>query len=213
VSLFFTNRVFALSSLAALLMYTTTFSILVLVSLHLQYLKGLAPTQAGLVMFAQPLVVALMSPVVGRLSDRLEPRVLATLGVVITGLGLGMLAAVKQASSLNHIMLCLVLTGLGFSLFAVTNMNAIMSSIGRGQQGAASSAVASMRVLGQVCSMGLVAMAFSLTMGEQAIRPETYPALEQALRFSFALAAAICVPCALCSLVRGQLRPEGGKPA
>ena len=56
-------------------------------------------------------------------------------------------------------------------------------------------------------------MAFSLTMGEQAIRPETYPALEQALRFSFALAAAICVPCALCSLVRGQLRPEGGKPA
>lgn len=213
VSLFFTNRVFALSSLAALLMYTTTFSILVLVSLHLQYLKGLAPTQAGLVMFAQPLVVALMSPVVGRLSDRLEPRVLATLGVVITGLGLGMLAAVKQASSLNHIMLYLVLTGLGFSLFAVTNMNAIMSSIGRGQQGAASSAVASMRVLGQVCSMGLVAMAFSLTMGEQAIRPETYPALEQALRFSFALAAAICVPCALCSLVRGQLRPEGGKPA
>jgi hypothetical protein len=61
--------------------------------------------------------------------------------------------------------------------------------------------------------MGLVAMAFSLTMGDQAIRPETYPALEQALRFSFALAAAICVPCALCSLVRGQLRPEGGKPA
>ncbi len=207
VSLFFANRVFALSSLAALLMYTTTFSILVLVSLHLQYLKGLRPTEAGLVMFAQPLVVAILSPLIGRLSDRLEPRVLATLGVVITGLGLLALSKIAATTPVSHITGCLVVTGLGFSLFAVTNVNAIMGSIGRGQQGLAGSTVATMRVLGQVCGMGLVAVAFSLTMGTAPIQPATFPALEHALALSFTLAAALCVPCALFSLVRGQLRP------
>lgn len=207
VSLFFTNRVFALSSLAALLMYTTTFSILVLVSLHLQYLKGLLPTQAGLVMFAQPLVTAVMSPLVGRLSDRLEPRLLASAGVLVTALGLLALGAIGHASSLTRITACLALTGLGFSLFASTNANAIMSSIAAGQQGSASSAVATMRVLGQLCSMGLVAMAFSLTMGAAQITPETYPQLERALSLSFRLAAILCVPCIFFSLARGRLRP------
>ena len=207
VSLFFTNRVFALSSLAALLMYTTTFSILVLVSLHLQYLKGLLPTQAGLVMFAQPLVTAVMSPLVGRLSDRLEPRLLASAGVLVTALGLLALGAIGHETSLARITACLALTGLGFSLFASTNANAIMSSIAAGQQGSASSAVATMRVLGQLCSMGLVAMAFSLTMGAAQITPETYPQLERALSLSFRLAAILCVPCIFFSLARGRLRP------
>ena len=207
VNLFYTNRVFALSSLAALLMYTTTFSVPVLASLHLQYLKGLSATAAGLVMFAQPLVVALMSPLVGRLSDRVEPRVLATAGVLVTGLGLLALATLGAGDGLGQVAASLGLTGLGFSLFAVTNVSAIMGAIGRGQQGAASSAVAAMRVLGQVCSMGLVAMAFSFTMGDAAIEPETYPALARALSISFGFAAALCVPCALCSLARGELRP------
>ena len=205
VSLFFTNRTFALSSAAALLMYTTTFSILVLVSLHLQYLKGLPASQAGFVMFAQPLIVAVISPLVGRLSDRFEPRVIATAGAVITGLGLGALARVTEATTLSQITGCLVVTGIGFGLFATTNVNAIMGSIDRGQQGAASSAVATARVLGQLCSMGLVSLAFAGTLGGAQIVPAHYPQLEAALRLSFALAAALCVPCAWFSLVRGRL--------
>ncbi|MSQ67831.1 MAG: MFS transporter [Gammaproteobacteria bacterium] len=208
VSLFLSNRVFALSSLAALLMYTTTFSILVLISLHLQYLKGLQPSQAGLVMFAQPLVTALMSPLVGRLSDRVEPRLLATAGVVVTALGLVALGGIGRDTSLARITVCLAFTGLGFSLFASTNVNAIMSSIATGQQGSASGAVATMRVLGQLCSMGLVAMAFSLTLGVAQITPETYLQLERALSLSFRLAALLCVPCVFFSLARGRLRPR-----
>ncbi|MGH8597644.1 MAG: MFS transporter, partial [Gammaproteobacteria bacterium] len=69
VSLFYTNRVFTLSSLASLLMYATTYSTLVLMSLYLQYLKGLNPTHAGLIMMVQPLLSALVSPLAGRLSD------------------------------------------------------------------------------------------------------------------------------------------------
>ena len=88
VELFYTNRVFTLSCLASLVMYTTTFANVMLVSLYLQYLKDVPPSRAGLIMMTQPLVMAIFSPMAGRLSDRVEPRVIASLGMALTALGL-----------------------------------------------------------------------------------------------------------------------------
>ena len=206
VSLFYSNRVFALSSLASLLMYATTYSTLVLVSLYLQYLKGLSPTQTGLVMLAQPLMSALLSPVAGRLSDRIEPRVIATLGVATTALGLFMLSWLKPLSPLAYVTACLITTGIGFSLFSSPNVNAIMSGIDQRLYGTAGAVVATMRVLGQLCSMGLVAAAFALTMGRVEITPATYPQLARALQLSFVIATGLCFPAILCSLARGRMR-------
>ncbi|MBI5615152.1 MAG: MFS transporter [Gammaproteobacteria bacterium] len=205
VTLFYTNRVFTLSSLAALLMYATTFSILVLASLYLQYLKGLPPTKAGMVMLAQPLMVAVFSPLAGRISDHFEPRFISTFGMAVTGIGLVMLAALTPETALTHVVVCLLTTGFGFGLFASPNVNAIMSTIKPNQYGVAGGAVATMRVLGQLCSMGLVATAFALTIGPVEITPETYPALSKALQLSFTVAAALCVPAMFCSLARGKL--------
>ncbi|CAN0486735.1 unnamed protein product, partial [Phaeothamnion confervicola] len=56
VELFYTNRVFTLSCLASLVMYTTTFANVLLVSLYLQFLKGVPPSRAGVIMMVQPLV-------------------------------------------------------------------------------------------------------------------------------------------------------------
>ncbi len=205
VRLFYTNRVFALSSLASLLMYATTYSTLVLVSLYLQYLKALTPMQAGLVMLAQPSVSAVLSPVAGRLSDRTEPRVIASLGVAITALGLWMLSTLSASSALWEAVACLLATGLGFSLFSSPNANAIMSGVPRSLYGTAGGVVATMRILGQLASMGLVAMVFALTMGRVEITPATYPALERALEASFLVGALICLLALACSLARGRL--------
>jgi len=206
VELLLGNRVFGLSSLAALLMYTTTFSILVLISLYLQYLQGLPPTRAGLVMLAQPLVVAIVSPLAGRLSDRIEPRIIASLGVGFTALGLLALSRIGPGTSLAATTACLTLTGLGFALFASPNASAIMGAVPRSAYGAAGGAVAKMRILGQLCSMGVVATAFALTIGQVEITPDTYPALGRALRLAFEIAALLCVPAAWCSLARGRVR-------
>ena len=210
VSLLLGNRAFGLSSLAALLMYTTTFSILVLISLYLQYLKGMAPTEAGLVMLAQPLVVAAVSPLAGRLSDRVEPRLLASAGIAITALGLLLLSQLTATSPVAQIVGCLLLTGFGFGLFGSPNVSAIMGAVGRGELGQAGGTVATMRILGQLCSMGIVAMAFSLTLGKVEISPANYPALGHALALSFGVAAALCVPALVCSLARGRLRAGAG---
>jgi EmrB/QacA subfamily drug resistance transporter len=77
IDLFRQNRVFAFSNLAALINYSATFAVGFFVSLYLQYLKGMSPRSAGLVLIAQPLVMTVFSPFAGRLSDRVEPRIVA----------------------------------------------------------------------------------------------------------------------------------------
>lgn len=201
------NRVFGLSSLASLLMYTTTFSVLVLLSLYLQYIKGLPPTRAGLVMLAQPLVVAVVSPLAGRLSDHIETRVIASLGVGVTGIGLLALSRIGPETPLSAVTGCLLLTGLGFALFASPNVSAIMGAVPRTAYGAAGGAVATMRILGQLGSMGLVATSFALTIGQVEITPASYPALGRALDLAFSVAALLCIPAAWCSLARGRVHP------
>jgi EmrB/QacA subfamily drug resistance transporter len=205
VDLFFTHRVFRLSSLASLLMYTATYAIVVLMSLYLQTIQSYSAAQAGMILMIQPLIMALLSPVAGRMSDRVEPRVLASAGMVVTALGLLMLSHLQIGSSLMYIVAALVLTGTGFSLFSSPNINAIMSSVESRHSGSASSAVATMRLLGQLSSMVLVTLSIALIMGNTPVSPETAPQLARAVDLSFTLGALLCIPGILLSLARGRL--------
>lgn len=208
VELFYTNRVFTLSCVASLVMYTSTFANVVLVSLYLQYLKGVTPAMAGLVMMSQPLVMTALSPLAGRLSDRVEPRVLASLGMALTALALAGLAVLDAASPLAATVACLLLTGLGFSLFSSPNANAIMSAVARGAYSQASSAMSVMRVLGQLTSMGVVAMVFALVLGPVRIAPAVYAELGQAISTCFALGALACGVGVFLSLARGEVHGQ-----
>ncbi len=206
VSLFYTNRVFTMSCLASVIMYAATFANIVLVSLYLQYLRGLTPAYAGFVLMAQPFVMACVSPYAGKLSDRIEPRVIASFGMGFTALGLLLLASIVPATPIGQIAVYLAVTGLGFSLFSSPNANAIMGSVGAHQYGIAASSVATMRVIGQVGSMGIVAMVFAIILGPVQITPAVYPQLEIAFTLSLGIAAVLCLPGIYLSLVRGRIR-------
>ncbi len=205
VGLFYTNRVFLMSCLASLVMYTTTFANVVLVSLYLQYLKGVDPSTAGLVMMAQPAVMTLVSPWAGRLSDRSEPRVIASLGMLLTAFGLAGFVWLDAASPLAGAVACLALTGLGFSLFSSPNANAIMGAVPRSDYGRAASAMSVMRVIGQMSSMGLVALVFALLLGPVQITPEVYPTLTRAIHVCFAAGAVLALGAIVLSLARGRV--------
>ena len=97
----------------------------------LQYVKGLTPLQTGLVLMAQPVVMGALSPVAGRLSDRIEPAVLASAGMALTTLGLALLGFLDAAAPLAPIVAVLLLIGAGFALFSSPNTNAIMASVER----------------------------------------------------------------------------------
>jgi len=208
VMLFYTNKVFTFSCLASLIIYTSTFMNVVLLSLYLQYLQGMSATAAGVIMMVQPLTMAVFSSLMGKLSDRLEPRVLASAGMSVTAVGLIMLGFLDASSATNTIVVALIVTGLGFSLFSSPNVNAIMGSVQKKNVGSASVAVSTTRTLGQMSSMVLVTLVMAVTLGSVQIEPSVYPSLEQAISLSFFIAAVLCVPGLYLSASRGRLHSQ-----
>ena len=208
VSLFIENRTFAFSCLAALINYSATFAVTFLLSLYLQYIKGLTPQAAGFVLIAQPIVMAVFSPLSGRLSDRIEPRIIATLGMALTMLGLVLLTFVGNNSVLVFIVISLMILGFGFALFSSPNMNAIMGSVDKRYYGIASGSVGTMRLLGQVLSMGIATLIFALFIGRAQITPEYYPALIRSVKVSLIVFAGFCGVGIYFSLYRGRLRED-----
>ena len=205
VRLFVSNRVFTLSCMASFILYTATFANVVLISLYLQYLKDISASVAGLFMMIQPLTMAIFSPLAGRLSDRIEPRIIASAGMVLTAAGLVMLALLNGVSSSGYLIVSLIITGLGFSLFSSPNTNAIMSAVEKRYYGSASGSIATMRVLGQMSSMILVTLVFALFIGQVKIQPANYADLQQAIHICFTIAAFLCLPGFLFSLSRGRM--------
>lgn len=206
VALFVENRTFAFSSMAALLNYSATFAVTFLLSLYLQYLKGMPPRAAGLLLMAQPVMMAIFSPIAGRLSDRIEPRLLASAGMAITVAGMLVLTQLRADSGSTGIVCTLVLLGFGFALFSSPNMSAIMGSVTKEQYGIASGAVATMRLMGQMLSMAIATVVLALLLGQEAIGPDNYDRFLLSIRVVFTLSALLCGVGVYFSLFRGRLR-------
>nr|WP_230972361.1 MFS transporter [Archaeoglobus neptunius] len=206
IRLFMKNPTFSLSSLAALLNYTSTFAAGFLLSLYLQYIKGFDAQQAGVILVSQPVVMAVFAPIAGWISDRIEPRVVASAGMALTSLSLFLFSSIESETSLNTVMADLVLLGFGLALFTSPNTNAIMSSVEKRFFGIASAMVATMRLVGQTLSMALVMLVFSITIGKASITPETYPYFMESVRLAFEIFTALCFIGIFASLGRGKIR-------
>jgi EmrB/QacA subfamily drug resistance transporter len=206
VRLLITNRVFTFSSLAALLNYSATFGVTFLISLYLQLGQGLDPQSAGTILIAQPVVMALLSPLAGKLSDRVEPRIVASVGMGVTVVGLLLLSFLGQATSLAFVVISLAVLGVGFGLFSSPNTNAVMSAVDRKQYGIAAALLGSMRLNGQILSMVLVALILEAHIGRQQITSALLPEFIASLRIAFLLFVLLCSAGVLASLTRGRLR-------
>jgi len=206
INLFRKNLTFSLSNLAALLNYSATFAVGFILSLYLQYIKGFNPQHAGTILISQPVTMAIFAPFAGWLSDRIEPRIVASAGMVVTTLSLFIFSNIDAETSINLIVANLILLGFGLALFSSPNTNAIMSSVERKFFGIASATVATMRLTGQIISMALVMLIFSILMGRVEISPEYYPLLIKSARLSFMLFTVLCVVGIFASLGRGKIR-------
>lgn len=205
VKLFTGNRIFAFSNLAALINYSATYAVTFLLSLYLQYTNGLTPESAGLILIAQPAVQALVSPVAGKLSDRVEPAVVASAGMTLTAAGLFLLVFLTDKTTLWYLALCLVILGAGLGLFSSPNTNAIMSSVEKRNYGVASGIVGTMRLLGQMLSMGIAMLFFAIIIGPVEITPAYYPQFLASMHAVFIFFAVFCVVGIFFSLVRGKM--------
>jgi MFS family permease len=147
---------------------------------------------------------ALISPFSGKLSDRIDPGMIASLGMGLSAIGLFLLAFIGDTTPLWYIMGALVLIGAGFGFFTSPNTNAIMSAVAKKYYGVASGIVGTMRLLGQMLSMGIATMIFAIVIGHVEITPEYYPEVTRSVQYAFVLFTVLCVIGIYASLQRAN---------
>jgi EmrB/QacA subfamily drug resistance transporter len=205
MSLFTNNLTFALSNLAALINYGTTFAIGFLLSFYLQYIRGYDAVFCGKIMLVMPLLMAIGSPLAGRLSDRVEPRILVSGGMIITTAGLFLSALMNHTTPIVIVIAIQALIGLGLSAFSSPNNNAIMGSVEKRDLGAASAILAVMRLVGQMASMALAVMIMSLVVGNVHITHEVNDSLLKGIHICFLVFGIVSFFGIFASLKRGNV--------
>jgi MFS family permease len=206
MDLFFRNRVFAFSSMAALINYGATYAVAFLLSLYLQYIKGLNPESTGFVLVSRPIFMAAFSPLAGKLSDRIEPRIVASCGMAVVTVGLIFLVFINDRTSIIFIVLSQIFLGFGFALFSSPNTNAMMSSVDKKVYGVASASVGTVRLIGQVLSMGIATISIAMIVGPVAITPEHHSHFLKSVNVSFIIFAVLCMIGIFASAARGRMR-------
>jgi EmrB/QacA subfamily drug resistance transporter len=202
VGLLIHNRVFAFSNLATLINYAASYGIAFFFSLYLQVVRGYSPEGAGLILIIQPVVQTVLSPLFGRLADRVSPAGLATSGMAVCALGLGLASQFHAGTPIRAIMGMLALMGVGFSIFSSPNTTAVIGSVEPKSYGIASSFLATMRTMGMLCSMTIITMVFNQIMGNQPVSAQSQLSFLASMHLCFMIFCLLCVAGVFCSIVR-----------
>jgi nitrate/nitrite transporter NarK len=211
--LFRGNPVFTFNNLAALIHYSSTNAMNFLLSMYLQFVKGLDAQAAGFLLIAKPVVQALLSPIAGKLSDRIQPRFLAASGMLLTSGLLGAMALLSRETPVGVVVGALMLFGLGIALFASPNVNSVMSSVDKETLGVASGMLGTMRLTGQTMSFGIANLVFALHLGSAKVTAENAPSFMSASRDGFIIFAALCLAGVFASLVHKKNISKQGEQA
>ena len=160
----FKSRVFSAATVTALFNYICVYSVLFVLPFLLIQGRGLGTQQAGLVLTAQPIVMAIVAPISGALSDRIGSRIPATLGMILLAVGLFLIARLADGGSLHAIAASLALVGLGIGIFVSPNNSALMGAAPRHRQGIAAGVLANARNVGMVLGIGISGAVFTTVL-------------------------------------------------
>lgn len=197
----FKNSEFALSNLASMISYIATFVITFVLNYHFQYILGMDSQTAGLYLIMTPLVMAILSPISGTLSDKVKPHYLASLGMFFVAVAIGILCFLNETTPIYLIIIAMILQGLGYGLFASPNNNIIMSSVPPKDTSSASASLSAVRVIGQTMSLGMLTVIFAFIMGNVPMIPKYYPLLMESSRIACIIAVIACVIAIFASIV------------
>lgn len=212
IRLFTRNKTFALSNVAAMSNYSATYALSFLLSLYLQFIKGLDPQTAGFVLLCQPLIVAIASPFTGKLAEKIEARILASWGLGFIAAGLVPLSFITSQTSIFFIISSITVIGLGLALFVTPNTHAIMGSVQKNSYGVASAALNTMRLTGQLFSMSVAMVIFAITIGQAKITPENHHLFLDSIRTIFIIFALFCGGGIIASVARGKVNSHAESP-
>lgn len=198
-TIFAKYRGFSLSSMAALLHYAAVTANTLLLSLYLQYILGYDAHHAGLLLLPQPVAMLISTLIAGRLADRMNPSYLATVGALLAMVS-SLMLCLADSPTLNYIIICQIIIGCGYGAFVSPNTSLIMGSVTPDRYNEASSVAGTMRLLGQVFSLGIISVIFALVIGRVEITPLVYDKFTNSFKIGYAIFAVLCLGVVLLSL-------------
>lgn len=197
----FKNRKFLSSNIAALCSYLAIMVVTTILNYHFQYVRGWNSQMAGLVLIITPIIMALMAPNAGKLSDKYHPQKLAAIGMAVAAVALGILFTLDATTPLYLVIIAMVLQGIGMGLFSSPNMNAIMSSVPPKFAPTASASQSTMRTIGQTLSLGMLTLVFAWFMGDAPMLVEYAPKIVQSSQLICGICCILCILAIFASLV------------
>ena len=204
----FKNRKFTSSNVAALCSYLAIMVVTTILNYHFQYVRGWNAQMSGLILIITPVIMAIMAPNAGKLSDKIHPQKLAAVGIGIAAIALAILSFLNGDTPLYIVILAMILQGIGMGLFSSPNMNAIMSSVPPKYAPTASASQATMRTIGQTMSLGLLTLVFAWVMGSLQLAPEYAAMIVQASQTICLICTVACILAVFASLVGIRSKDE-----
>ncbi|MHA1868915.1 MAG: MFS transporter [Candidatus Heimdallarchaeaceae archaeon] len=205
LSIFKNNRFFTFANLTSITYYASVSAIAFLINLFLQNVKNLSPQVVGFILLSRPLSQALVAPFGGLLSDRVEHRILTTIGTILGALSLLFFLFLNANTPIYLILLSLIIGGIGFGLFSSPNTNSIMSGVGRKYYNTASALIGTMRTIGQTISMGIVTIVFAILIGKEQVGTAIYNSkLIESTNILFTIFLGISIVASIFSYLRGK---------
>ena len=195
----FARPLFALASSTSFIYFCAWGLAFVSLPFLFQIQFGATPLASGLLMTPWPVVMAILAPFVGRLSDRYPAAVLSTIGLLVFAGGMVSYALLPAHPGVGEIVLRGAICGLGCGIFQAPNSRELMGSAPRTQSGSAAAILAAMRVSGQTAGAALVAVIFAAYHADPSAIGATVPvALWAAAGFALIAAASsvlrLCFP-------------------
>jgi Na+/melibiose symporter-like transporter len=197
----FKNKKFTSSNIAALCSYIAVMVVTTILNYHFQYVRGWDAQMSGMILIITPIIMAIMAPNAGKLSDKIHPQKLAALGMGIATVALLILTFLTGKTPLYMVIIAMILQGIGMGLFSSPNMNAIMSSVPPKDAPTASASQATMRTIGQTMSLGLLTLVFAWIMGSLELAPQYAGMIVQASQIICGICTAACLLAIFASLV------------
>ena len=210
------NRPFICSSLAALINYGATFTVSYLLSIYLQVVLGYSSQTAGMILLAQPIIISILSPLAGKISDSVSPFRLSAIGMAVCAVGIaaGLLLSdqalkiletwlletnrqltipVNQLMQLIIVTVVLAIVGTGSAFFSSPNTNAVMSTVNPEDYSFASSVLSTMRAAGNTLGMLLITAVSGFYIGDAALKQAGAHMITRTMVVVLIISASFCV--------------------
>ena len=162
----FKHRNFSAATTSALMNYIVIYSVIFVLPFYLIQGRSFSPSQAGLLLTAQPIIMMVTAPISGTLSDRFSTRTPSIIGLSLMAVGMILLARLGPDTPTYYVALSLGVVGLGTGTFISPNTSALMGSAPRNRQGIAAGVMATARNTGMVLGVGISGAILTTIMDE-----------------------------------------------